>query len=95
MLNVVAVIADLDPDDLDGRLDARLIEGNLDYKTHREHDYAMQAPVLVALAPGTFYEWARRHNQLGGQHKVPRVAPSAEMAQELQGLSKNLEEREG
>lgn len=72
------------------RIDACLVEKNLDYKIHREHDYAMRPPLLVALAPGTFYEWARRHGQLGGQHKIPRVAKSGEMVEELRAISREL-----
>jgi hypothetical protein len=74
------------------RLDASLAESNLDYKIHREHDFAMLPPTAQALASGTFYEWARRHGQLGGQHKVPRVARSTEMVEELRGLSRSLSE---
>lgn len=72
------------------RLDATLAEKNLDYRVHRERDYAMRPPTLAALAPGTFYEWARRHGQLGGQHKIPRVARSTEMAEELLAISAEL-----
>ncbi|HUT34608.1 MAG TPA: GH3 auxin-responsive promoter family protein [Planctomycetota bacterium] len=78
------------PADFTARVDAVLCEKNLDYKTHREHDYAMRPPELVVLASGTFYEWARRHGQLGGQHKIPRVARSAKMVEELQAISCNL-----
>jgi len=76
------------PERFAAALDAHLIEKNLDYKTHREHDYAMLAPELVVLAPGTFYDWARRHGQLGGQHKIPRVARSPEMVGELRAISR-------
>lgn len=69
------------------RLDAALCEKNLDYKIHRARDYLMRLPELVVLAPGTFYEWARRHGQLGGQHKIPRVARSEEMVRELLAIS--------
>jgi hypothetical protein len=72
-------------------LDARLIEDNLDYKTHRDKDFGMLPPTAVALAPGTFYEWARRHGQLGGQHKIPRVAQAQAMADELADLSRTLQ----
>jgi len=78
------------PADFTARVDAVLCEGNLDYRTHREHDYAMRPPELAILAPGTFYAWARRHGQLGGQHKIPRVARSQEMVEELLAISRNL-----
>ncbi|HUT34609.1 MAG TPA: GH3 auxin-responsive promoter family protein [Planctomycetota bacterium] len=72
------------------QIDANLLEKNLDYKIHRERDYLMRPPVLVALAPGTFYEWARRHGRLGGQRKTPRVALSQEMVDELCALSRDI-----
>jgi len=76
--------------DFIARVDAALCEKNLDYKIHRERDYAMRPPVIAALAPGTFYEWARRHGQLGGQHKIPRVARSREMVDELLAISAEI-----
>ncbi|MFW6108367.1 MAG: GH3 family domain-containing protein [bacterium] len=72
------------------RLDQRLVAVNLDYKLHRRHDFAMRPPRVIALAPGTFYQWARRHGQLGGQHKVPRIARSHAMADELLDISRSL-----
>jgi len=77
------------------RLDTTLAEGNLDYKSHRDRDFGMRPPSLVALEPGTFYAWARRHGQLGGQHKIPRIARSAEMVAELQELSRGGAPSEG
>jgi hypothetical protein len=71
-------------------LDAALGEASADYAAHREGDVAMRAPEVVVLTPGTFYAWADRHEKLGGQHKVPRVAPSDAMADEIQSLSKSL-----
>ena len=76
------------------RVDAVLGENNLDYQTHRKHDYGMRPPEIVALAPGTFYQWARLNGTLGGQHKVPRVARSSQMVHELRRLSKKLSQPE-
>jgi len=72
------------------RLDAALAEASLDYRTHREGDLSMLLPEVVPLAPGAFYAWARQHGAVGGQHKVPRVARSADMVDELIQLSKTL-----
>jgi hypothetical protein len=54
-------------------LDRRLAEANADYRAHRIKTHGLRPPCLIAVAPGTFYGWMRRHDQLGGQHKVPRV----------------------
>ncbi len=78
------------PAEFIARVDATLCEKNLDYKIHREHDYAMRPPVLAILSPGTFYEWAKRHGQLGGQHKIPRVARSQDMVDELLVISAEI-----
>ena len=61
---------------------------NMDYETYRSG--AIDPPEVVSLAQGTFYEWARRHDAVGGQHKIPRVARSREMVEELLSLSKTL-----
>lgn len=75
------------------RLDAEIIELNLDYKTHRHNDLQMTPPRLDILGPGTFYAWAARHDKLGGQHKVPRVALTQAMVDELLELSGTHPER--
>jgi len=77
-------------DALARELDAAVSASSADYASHRVGDFGMAAPEVVPLAPGTFYEWARRHGKLGGQHKVPRIAPTEEMVDELRALSKSL-----
>jgi len=77
------------------KVDAVLAEACLDYRIHREHDSSMLPPEVLALAPGAFYEWARRHDALGGQHKVPRVARSQEMVDELRELSESISRGQG
>ncbi len=54
-------------------LDATLASGNDDYRTHRAGNAQLEAPRVRLLPQGAFYAWMRRRNQLGGQHKVPRV----------------------
>ncbi len=73
------------------RLDAHLQAANDDYAKYRTNDYAIAEPHAIVLAPGTFYEWARRRGKLGGQHKVPRVAHADEMVDELQRISAALQ----
>ncbi len=73
------------------RVDAHLQQINADYAKYRTNDFAIAPPQGVALAPGTFYEWTRRHNRLGGQTKIPRVARDNDMVDELLNLSRALE----
>ena len=63
---------------------------NEDYDTHRTGDYGLLPPQLVPVAPRTFYEWMKARGKLGGQNKVPRVALSATMAEELLEISGRL-----
>lgn len=72
------------------KLDGSLADKNLDYRVHRDRDYSLLAPHVIALTPGTFYEWARNHDALGGQHKIPHVARSQQMVDELEELSRTL-----
>lgn len=81
-----------DDDDLFIRTaDQTIREQNEDYDTHRTDDYGMEPPILVPVAAGTFYEWMKQKGKLGSQHKVPRVARSQEMADELLKISRQLD----
>lgn len=59
-------------------LDTTLREINSDYDAKRAHDMALQSPVVHIAPPGTFYEWMKSRNKLGGQHKVPRLSNTRE-----------------
>ena len=64
------------PDDMDTfslLLDKKLQEVNTDYQSKRYKDLVLK-PLIVSTVPsGTFFEWQKRHNRLGGQSKVPRL----------------------
>lgn len=66
-------------------LDETIRTENEDYNTHREGDFGLDPPVLVPVAPGTFYTWMKQNGKLGGQHKVPRVVPSDQTAHAILG----------
>ena len=69
-------------------IDSSLRAASEDYDAHRAHDYGLEPPILVPVAPRTFYSWMKQKGKLGGQNKVPRVARSPEMAEELLGISR-------
>ncbi len=71
-------------------VDQHLREESDDYDVHRTKDYGILPPELVIVSRGTFYHWMKSRGALGGQHKVPRVAKSAEMAEELLAMSRSL-----
>lgn len=64
-------------------VDAGLCATNEDYDAHRSDGFGMNAPEVIALAPGGFAEWMKSRGQLGGQHKVPRIINDAELFDNL------------
>jgi hypothetical protein len=54
-------------------LDESLKELNSDYEAKRYKEISLQPPEIIVAREGSFYEWMRRNDKLGGQHKVPRL----------------------
>jgi hypothetical protein len=55
-------------------LDKALKEINSDYEAKRYKDKILSLPIVKSLPNGTFYNWMKKREKLGGQHKVPRLA---------------------
>jgi hypothetical protein len=68
-------------------LDETLREVNSDYDAKRYKDIALQAPIVHAVPEGTFYNWLKKRNKLGGQHKVPRLSNSREYLDDILGMT--------
>jgi hypothetical protein len=66
-------------------LDTTLREINSDYDAKRYKDLALQMPVIHAVPEGTFHNWLKKHNKLGGQHKVPRLSNSRDILEDILG----------
>ncbi len=64
-------------------LDQKLREINSDYDAKRQNDLALALPQVKMVPTGTFYEWMRSKNKLGGQHKVPRLYNTREIVEEI------------
>jgi hypothetical protein len=54
-------------------LDDTLKQINSDYEAKRFNNYILQFPVIKVLPKGSFYNWLKINNRLGGQFKVPRL----------------------
>ena len=65
--------------------DEKLCAANSDYAAHRAGDFAMLAPLVKVLPPGTFASWMKLRGKLGGQNKVPRIILDAGLFQSLLG----------
>lgn len=72
-------------------LDTELGKQNEDYASKRKENIAIGAPVVREMPSSTFYQWLKKKNKLGGQHKVPRLSNSREFVEELLDLQKNYQ----
>jgi phenylacetate-coenzyme A ligase PaaK-like adenylate-forming protein len=72
-------------------LDRELGRYNDDYAAKRKNDIAIERPVVREMPEGTFYEWLKRKNKLGGQHKIPRLSNSREFVEELLNIRSSLQ----
>jgi len=67
-------------------LDTELKRVNSDYDAKRTNDYTLKMPLVHAVPKNTFYEWLKSKNKLGGQNKIPRLANSRWLIEELKGI---------
>ena len=75
-----------EPESLDAftkELDDALKNINSDYEAKRYKDIALRMPLIHSLKKGTFNEWLRSKEKLGGQHKVPRLSNERKLVEEI------------
>ena len=68
-------------------LDNALKSINSDYEAKRYNNMALSMPKINIAEEGLFYKWLKKHDKLGGQHKVPRLSNSRKHLEELLSLS--------
>jgi hypothetical protein len=81
-----AIEFEKEPDDMAyfvEMLDNALKSVNSDYEAKRYHNLMLQLPILHAMPQGTFYNWLKSKNKLGGQHKVPRLSNERKILDEI------------
>jgi len=64
-------------------LDDTLKNINSDYEAKRYNDMTLSMPKVHRARTGLFYDWLKKKNKLGGQHKVPRMSNSRDLLEEL------------
>ncbi|HKK11326.1 MAG TPA: GH3 auxin-responsive promoter family protein [Flavobacteriaceae bacterium] len=64
-------------------LDDTLKSLNSDYEAKRYNDMTLIKPKIHVARKHLFYDWLKRHNKLGGQHKIPRLSNNREYIDEL------------
>lgn len=75
-----------EPEDFDrfkNLLDESLRSLNSDYDAKRKGNMVLEFPLIQQVPKGTFEEWLRTKNKLGGQHKVPRLNNKREFLEQL------------
>jgi len=65
------------------QLDHALKQLNSDYDAKRYKDMSLQLPEIMPARDRLFYDWLKKHNKLGGQHKVPCLSNNREIIDEL------------
>lgn len=68
-------------------LDNALKSLNSDYEAKRHKNIALGLPKLHIMPRGSFTNWLRSKNKMGGQHKVPRLSNDRRILEEI--LSQN------
>lgn len=73
----------LNMDEFNEILDDTLKSLNSDYEAKRFNDMTLKKPKIHIARKNLFYDWLKRHNKLGGQHKIPRLSNNREYIDEL------------
>lgn len=77
---------DKHPEDLEqfkSQLDEALKTYNSDYEVKRFQNLNIDFPKFNFVAKGTFHEWLKSKNKLGGQHKIPRLMNNRSILEQL------------
>jgi phenylacetate-coenzyme A ligase PaaK-like adenylate-forming protein len=64
-------------------LDNALKAINSDYEAKRYNSMTLAMPKIHVAKEGLFYDWLKKKDKLGGQHKVPRLSNSRAFVEEL------------
>lgn len=64
-------------------LDDTLREINSDYDAKRKGDMVLKKLKLNVVPKGTFYNWLKSKNKIGGQHKIPRLSNNRKYLDEI------------
>jgi len=69
-------------------LDKTLQQLNSDYEAKRYKEIALLTPEVIVARENLFFDWLKKHNKLGGQHKIPNLSNDRNIIDEL--LAMNL-----
>ncbi|MGB8703515.1 MAG: GH3 auxin-responsive promoter family protein [Gillisia sp.] len=78
------------PKDLDTfvvELDLALQQLNSDYEAKRYNNMTLNRPTVHAARENLFYDWLKKNDKLGGQHKIPRLSNHRNYLEELLSMT--------
>ena len=64
-------------------LDEALQQLNSDYEAKRYKEISLQLPEIIIARENLFTDWMKKHNKLGGQHKIPGLSNNRDIINEL------------
>lgn len=68
-------------------LDNALQSLNSDYEAKRYNNMTLNMPKIHVARTKLFYDWLKKNDKLGGQHKIPRLSNSRNYVEELLELN--------
>ena len=68
-------------------LDKELKKQNSDYEAKRYKNLTLNLPKINIAKKGLFYNWLKKKNKLGGQHKIPRLSNERNFIEELKKIN--------
>ena len=69
------------------QLDQHLQALNSDYEAKRYNNMTLNPPLVNVARNNLFYDWLKKHDKLGGQHKVPRLSNSRDFLEEMLAMN--------
>ena len=67
-------------------LDETLQSLNSDYEAKRYNNMTLNPLVINVARPNLFYDWLKKQDKLGGQHKIPRLSNKRDYLEQLKAL---------
>lgn len=69
-------------------MDLALQAVNSDYEAKRHNNMTLNPPILHLGRKNLFYDWLKKYDKLGGQHKIPRLSSNRHYLEELLEMNK-------
>lgn len=68
------------------KLDQNLQAVNSDYEAKRYNNMTLNELILNMARENLFYDWLKKKDKLGGQHKIPRLSNQRDYLEELKEM---------